>query len=482
MVEHASPRLYNADLAPATERRWGVYSMAALWMSILHNIGTYTFAMGFFFLGLGVWQVFLALLVGALCVYVLLNLTAMAGQRTGVPYPVLARISFGVFGANIPALIRAVVAIFWYGIQTYLASAAVVILLLRVAPGLGSLADGAFLGLSPLGWISFLVLWALQLLVINHGMESVRRFQNWAGPAIYAVMFALAIWILVKADWKVSLNLSTKELSSGQAVKEFAIAVALFVGYWGTYMLNFCDFSRFCPDRRSVRVGNLLGLPINLMVFALTTAIITGGSIEVYGAAVTDPVELVGRIPSTVAVVLGALGFAIATIGVNVVGNFVSPAFDLSNAWPSRISFRRGGLIAAVVSVFVMPWELYSSPVAINYFIAGVAALLGPLYGIIVVDYYLIKRGRIDIAALYREGPESPYWYVRGLNHRAVAAFVPAAAISVVVALVPWFGDASAFSWILGAGLSGLFYWGSAARQLDAEVAAPVSSREGSVA
>jgi NCS1 family nucleobase:cation symporter-1 len=428
-------------------------------MADVHSIGGYTFAAGLFFLGLTGWQVFLALIVGITAGYFLINLTSIAGQRHGIPYPVLSRISFGVFGANIPALIRAVIAIFWYGIQTWLASVAVVILALKIFPGLEPLTESSFLGLSYLGWICFLLLWTAQLLVLRHGMESIRVLVDWSGPAIYVAMFILAVWIWYEAGADMNFNLSSQQLSTGGAILTFFTAAALVVNYFSTLMLNFTDFSRFAPTERMVKWGNFWGLPVNFILFSAVVVVTTAGSLAVYGRSITDPVELVGEIPSIVVLLLGAITFAIATVGINIVANFVSPCYDLSNAFPKYIDFKRGGLITAVLAVVVTPWNIYNNPVAINYFLGGLGALLGPLFGIIVVDYYLVKRGRIEVDGLYREGASSAYWYQGGLNREALYAFVPAAIIALVMALIPGFATISPFSWFVGAGIAGGLYW-----------------------
>ena len=341
-----SPRLYNEDLAPARERNWGTYSLFAMWMSDVHSIGGYTFAAGLFFTGLVGWQVFVALVLGITVVFFLMNLTGFAGQATGVPYPVIARISFGVFGANLAALIRAVIAIAWYGIQTWLASQAVVVLAIAAWPGLADHRGGNFLGLDVLGWAAFAVLWVLQLLVIRRGMETVRRFQDWAGPAIWVVMFVLAAWIVIEAGSDFSLNLTDEQKTGGAAVQAFLVACALTITYFSTLLLNFCDFSRFAPDRPTVVRGNFWGLPINFMAFAIVTVAVTAGSIAVFGEAITDPVEIVARINNVWVTVIGAITFVIATIGINVVANFVSASYDLANVAPKHIDFRRGGLIS----------------------------------------------------------------------------------------------------------------------------------------
>src|SRR5215208_7176435 len=407
-----SERLYNEDLAPAEERKWGSYSLFALWMSDVHNLGNYTFAAGLFVIGLSAWQVLVSLLVGFTIIFIGMNWMGYAGQRTGVPF-VFSRFSFGVLGANIPALIRAIIAIAWYGIQTYLASVAINVLLLKLAPGLGPLSETSFLGLSYLGWISFVSLWFVQLSILTRGIETVRRYQDWAGPIIWVVMLLLAVWLFVQAGG-ISLTQSIKPLSTGKTIRTMGAGAVLTIATYATLMLNFCDFSRFTPSRRSITVGNLLGLPINGTAFAVVADVVTAGTIQVFGKAITDPAEIIAQVPNPVVLVVGALLFATATIGVNIVANFVSPAYDLANVWPKRINFQRGGMISAVVAVLVLPWNLYSNPIAINYFLGGLGAVLGPLFGIMMVDYYFVRRGRVVIEDLYRANPSGSYYYRRG--------------------------------------------------------------------
>jgi NCS1 family nucleobase:cation symporter-1 len=336
---------------------------------------------------------------------------------------------------------------------------AVIVLVLKIFPGLQPYAENSILGLSTLGWVCFLALWLVQLLVLRNGMESIRVLVDWSGPAIYVAMFALAAWIWYQAGSGMDFNLGSKELSAGGTVLTFLTAIALVVNYFSTLMLNFTDFSRFAPTERMVRVGNFWGLPVNFVLFSAVVVVITAGSLAVYGEAISDPVQLVAKIPSIVVLLLGAITFAVATIGINIVANFVSPCYDLANTFPKHIDFKRAGLITAVLAILVTPWNIYNSPVAINYFLGGLGALLGPLFGIIVVDYYLVKRGRIDEDGLYREGAGTPYWYTGGVNRLAVGVFVVAAVVSVVVALVPAFGTIAPFSWFVGAGLAAVAYY-----------------------
>ncbi|GAB2741159.1 NCS1 family nucleobase:cation symporter-1 [Sinomonas soli] len=451
-----SPRLYNEDLAPAEHRKWGFYSLFAMWMSDIHSLGGYTFAAGLFAIGLGAWQVFLALVVGIVLVFFLMNLSGYAGQKTGVPYPVLARISFGTIGANLPALIRALVAIAWYGIQTWLASRAVIIIALKIWPDAQGLTENNFLGESTLGWLGFLLMWALQLVLLRNGMDTIRRFQDWAGPAVWVVMGLLVVYILLKAGWRVSLELQggTATWGVGHA---FAAAIALTVTYFSTLLLNFCDFSRFAPDRRAVWTANLWGLPVNFIAFSVVSVVVTAGTYQVYGKHIYDPVEIVGRIDSVWALLLGAVTFAVATLGINVVANFVSPAYDLANVWPEKITFKRGGLIAALIALVITPWNLFNSPVVVNLFLGGLGALLGPLFGIIMVDYYVLRRQHVAVGELFRE--RGHYAYRSGWNPKAVASFIVSAVPAVVVALVPAFDYLAPFSWFIGGAIAAVVHW-----------------------
>jgi NCS1 family nucleobase:cation symporter-1 len=452
------PRLTNEDLAPAGERKWKVFDLFALWMSDVHNLGNYTFAAGLLVLGMNPWQIFTSLLVGFALIYLGMNAMGRIGQRHGVPFPIVSRISFGIWGANIPALIRAVIAIMWYGIQTYLASVAVNVMLLAAWPGLESWTHNSFLGLDTLGWISFLSLWVVQALIISRGMESVRKFQDFCGPAIWLVMIALAVWILAEAGWTISLTDTPNPLSTGEQFQHWFGAIGLVLAVYGTLMLNFCDFSRLAPDYRTVKRGNFWGLPINSTAFVVVSVIVTAGSIEVFGEAITDPALLVAKVGNTWVLALGALTFAIATMGVNIVANFVSPAYDLANVWPQKISFKVGGLISTVAALLVTPWNLYSNPAVVNYFLGGLGAFLGPLFGVMVVDYYWVKRGRIDVAQLFSAREDGAYYYRKGVNPKALWAFVPTAAIAALLALAPVFADVAAYSWFIGAITGALLY------------------------
>jgi NCS1 family nucleobase:cation symporter-1 len=457
-----SERLCNEDLAPLRAQSWTAYNIFAFWMSDVHSVGGYVFAGSLFALGLTSWQVLIALLVGISIVNLLCNLIAKPSQANGVPYPVACRATFGVLGANVPAVIRGLIAVAWYGIQTYLASSALVIVVLKFMPQLLPYADvhrHGLLGLSTLGWAGFMLLWVLQALVFWHGMDTIKKFIDFAGPAVYVVMFILAGYMVYRAGWRnIGINLGGVKYHGMQVLPVMITAISLVVSYFSGPMLNFGDFSRYGKSFRSVKRGNFWGLPVNFLAFSLVTVVTTAATLPLFGELITDPVETVGRIDYPLAVILGALTFTIATIGINIVANFVSPAFDFSNVAPRLISWRAGGMLAAVASVFITPWNLFNNPAVIHYTLDVLGSFIGPLYGVLVVDYYLVKRQKIVLDDLYSVEPNGTYWYRNGVNYRAVAALLPAALIAVICVMVPGLDGCANFSWFIGAGLGAVFY------------------------
>lgn len=428
-----SPRLSNEDLAPEKEQKWGWYSIFAFWMSDVHSVGGYVFAASLFALGLNGIQVFISLLAGISIVLVFANLMGKPGQKAGVPFPVVARMSFGVFGANIPAVIRGIIAVVWYGIQTYLASSSFIILLLYFFPSMESLANDSFLGLSYLGWVGFSSMWVLQAIVFMFGMDMIRKVIDWSGPAIYIAMFALCAYMINLAGWEnISFNLGKETLVGSEAIIQMIIATALVAGYFAGPTLNFSDFSRYCTSYKDLKLGNLLGLPLNFIVFSLFSVVIVSASIPVFGEMIVDPVETVKRLDSGLITVLGALTFIFATVGINIVANFVAPAFDFSNVSPQKISFKMGGFIAAFSSILLTPWNLFNNPEVIHYTVDVLAAMIGPLYGIIIVDYFIVKKGQIDVPSLYTESPQGQYWYKNGVNMNSVYALVIASVAAII--------------------------------------------------
>ncbi|WP_410876597.1 NCS1 family nucleobase:cation symporter-1 [Nocardia sp. A7] len=460
------PRLTNEDLAPLRKQSWGTYNIFAFWMSDVHSVGGYVTAGSLFALGLASWQVLAALLIGISIVYFFCNLVAKPSQVTGVPYPVMCRSAFGVLGANIPAIIRGLIAVAWYGIQTFLASAALDVVLVKLFPGLAPYAvtaDYGFLGLSALGWGSFLLLWVVQACVFWRGMESIRKFIDFCGPAVYVVMFLLCGYLIAKAGWgAIDLKLGDVKYTGWASVPVMLGAIALVVSYFSGPMLNFGDFSRYGKSFDAVKRGNFLGLPVNFLVFSVLVVVTASLTLPVYGELITDPVATVAKIDSTFAIVLGALTFTIATIGINIVANFISPAFDFSNVSPQRISWRAGGMIAAIGSVLITPWNLYNNPDVIHYTLEVLGAFIGPLFGVLICDYYLVRKQKVIVDDLFTMSERGAYYYTKGYHPAAVIATAVAAAVAVFPVLansLPGMHTAAQYSWFIGCGVGFVVYY-----------------------
>ncbi|XCW70901.1 NCS1 family nucleobase:cation symporter-1 [Kosakonia cowanii] len=451
----------NADLAPTRQQNWTWYNIFSFWMSDVHSMGGYVVAASFFALGLASWQVLLCLLVGICIVQLCANLVAKPSQMTGVPYAVICRQAFGVFGANIPAVIRGLIAFAWYGIQTYLAANALMLVALKFWPSLGALTSSHFLGLSTLGWICFGIMWALQALVFWHGMSAIKRFIDVAGPAVYVVMMALAGWILYQTGFDgISFTLASKTLTPGEQAWQMITATALVVSYFSGPLLNFGDFSRYGKSMQAIRRGNRWGLPFNFLLFSIVTVVIVSGTQSLFGKMITDPIETVSHVGSDLAMAIGLLTMITATIGINIVANFVSPAFDFSNCAPQKISFRTGGMIAAVGSVLLTPWNLFQSPELIHYTLDVLGACIGPLFGILLADFYLIKRGKVFVDDLFTVSPNGRYWYKNGFNPKAIAALLPSVMVGLVISFIPALHEVANFSWFIGVFLgAGCYCW-----------------------
>ena len=464
VVTGAHPKLYNNDLAPTAPagRTWGVFSLFAMWMSDVHSVGGYTFAASLFFLGLTGWQVLISMLIGIMAVYFLMNLIGRPSLRHGIPYPVVARIAFGVMGANLAAVVRGVVGIVWYGVQTYFASKAVQVLVLTLAPSAADLTHDSILGLSTLGWLSFLFMWLFQLVIFLSGMERIRRFIDFCGPVVYVVMFALAIWMLWQTGLSsLSLQLSPPAATTGATIGVMANAAMLIIAYFAALLLNFGDFARFGKNEAAMRTGNFLGLPVNFLVFAVITVIVTAGTVKVFGVAIMDPVLIVERIGNPIVVVIGSATFIVATMGINIVANFVSPAYDIANLWPERINFRLGGLITSILSVLVCPWLFVASPHAITLFVSIFGAVLGPMFGIMVADYYLVKRQHVVVEDLYTMSPAGAFHYTGGWNPFALIALGAAGVLSIGLALLGAYGaivNVGDWGWLIGASAGALVH------------------------
>jgi nucleobase:cation symporter-1, NCS1 family len=467
-IGNASPYLFNEDLAPAQVRNWGAFSIFNVWTSDVHSLWGYYLAASLFLLCGSFVNFILAIGTGSLVIYVLMSLIGNAGVKTGVPYPVLARASFGVWGANVPALVRAIVACFWYGAQTAAASGAIVALLIRMDAFKTFHSSTHVLGHSGLEVICFVVVWALQLLIIQHGMETVRRFQDWAGPAVWVMMLILAIALCIKAGG-IALTASipqdvllekTKDAGvpgePGSIAALFAVA-ATWITYFAALYLNFCDFSRYAPDRAAVRKGNIWGLPVNLILFSLVAGVTTIAAFQVYNEVLLHPDQISAKFDSWFFALLAAITFAVATLGINVVANFVSPAFDFSNVFPKLIDFKKGGYIAALIALALYPFAPWEGGAAA--FVSGIGATMGPIFGIMMVDYYLIAKGAVNVPALYQEDGEYRYqggWNVSALIAAAIGALFSSILPNFTQLLPDWWG---VYGWFFGVAIAGAVYY-----------------------
>ena len=430
MNEHTSTgSLSNPDLAPvpAEKRTWSTWNIAALWIGMAVCIPTYMIAAGMVSSGMAWWQAVLTVMLGNAIVLVPMILNGHGGTKYGVPFPVLARASFGTVGAHIPSIARALVACGWFGIQTWIGGAAIYSIISTLGwitedPAAAAIAG---LGISPWQLACFLAFWALHLVIIISGINSIKWLEAWAAPFLIASGVALLVWALLRVDHPGALFTKPSSFDRpGQFWAVFFPQLTAMVGFWATLSLNIPDFTRYCRDQRSQAVGQIIGLPTTMTLFCFIGIIVTGATDVIFGEPIWNPVVLVSRMGSKTVVVISMLALLLATLSTNLAANVVSPANGFSNAAPRLISFRTGGVITCVIGVVIMPWRLMAD---LNEYIftwlIGYSALLGPIAGIMICDYFVLRRTRLDTAALYDAG--GPH---RGVSWRAVVALVLAVA------------------------------------------------------
>lgn len=461
--ERKNSRLYNEDLAPLQpeDRNWGWFSIFNVWSNDIQSLFGYTLAASLFLsYGLSGWWVMAAIICAGFIVMLMVNLTGKPSVKYGVPFPVLIRASMGINGANLPAVLRAIIGIFWYGVQTYFASTAVAILL---AVFMGS-SDMTFLGLNGTAWLAFVIVWVFQIMLFWAGIEPIKHFLNWAGPLVYVVMVVLMgmIWYQSGSELIPAINsiFTSGSDYAGTSIQAFTAIVGTMVAYFAAVVINFGDFSRFLCSERDMRKGNLLGLPVNMVFFSFIALIITAGTLVLFGEALTNPSDIVERVDSLPLTIVAALTFFAATVGINMVANFIPPAYDLANLFPKHINFRRGGLITAVIAFFVGAlWLSVISKIGIVGFVNVVGAIIAPFFGILVIDYYIIRRQHINMNDLFSAQPTGAYYYTKGWNIRGLIAFAIGALFSVATVLVPSLAKFEGYGFLLGAALGGIVYW-----------------------
>jgi NCS1 family nucleobase:cation symporter-1 len=471
--------LHNDDLAPVPikKRTWTTYNYVALWIGMAHNIPTWGLAAGLVALGMAWYQAIFTIMVANIIVLGPMLLNSHAGTKYGIPYPVFARASFGVFGANLPALMRAGVACGWFGIQTWIGGAAIFTVMGAIF-GAGSwwtdataIAIGFGDPIPWTQWLSFAIFWFLNILIIWRGMDAVRRFENWAAPFVLIVAVFLLIWMTSQAGGFGPLLEDHGTI--GWSIDKFWLGIfppALMgmIAFWSTLSLNMPDFTRFGMSQRQQAIGQALGLPTTMTLFPLIAVLVTSATITVYGEAIWDPVALVGKFDNVFVVIIALFTLAVATLSVNVAANIVSPSYDFSNAWPKRISFRTGGIITGVIGILIQPWMLYSNPdTYIFTWLGTYGGATGAIAGVLIADYWYMRRTRLKLADLYRV--DGAYRYNRGWNWRAVVAL----AIGVVLAIggsyggpfpvdgiIPFLKPLADYSWVVGLIVSFLAYVG----------------------
>ncbi len=423
-------RLYNADLAPIPwdRRRWRIGSFAALWISMSACIPTYMLASSLIDGGMNGPQAILTIFLGNVIIVIPMILNAHAGTRYGIPFPVFCRASFGTAGANLPALLRALVACGWFGIQTWIGGDALYRILGVFSPALAAGPVPPALGINLAQLFCFLMFWAINMGVVYRGIDSIRLLLNIKAPLLIALGLLLLGWAYRRAGGFGPILAQPSAFASGQPkagqfLAFFFPALTGMIGFWATLSLNIPDFSRYACSQRDQIVGQALGLPLTMALYSFIGIAVTSATAIIYGRTIWNPIDVLTRFHSPVVLVAAMLGVCVATLATNIAANVVSPANDFAHLSPRRISFRIGGLITGVVGIAIMPWKLIADPSGYIFtWLVGYSALLGPIGGILIADYYVYRRCRLDLAALYRADGE--YRYTGGVSLVAVAAFV----------------------------------------------------------
>jgi NCS1 family nucleobase:cation symporter-1 len=411
--------LWNKDLAPTplSRRTWSTYNIAALWIGMSVVITTYTLASGLMSQGMTWAQALTTILLGNVIVLIPMILNAHAGTKYGVSFPVLARASFGVKGANIPAMLRAIVACGWFGIQTWIGGLAIDALMTAAWSGWTSLPGGKAIG--------FAVFWLIQVAIIIKGTEGIKILESWSAPLLLLGGLALLVWAVRNGGGMGNILSQSPKLQQGSTPfwVLFPAALTANVGYWATLSLNIPDFTRYAKSQRSQMTGQALGLPTTMTAFAFIGVAVTAATIVVFGKAVWDPIQLITMIGTPGVIIFGALVVLAAQLTTNMAANVVSPANDFSNLAPRKISYVTGGLITAVIGIVMMPWKLYNDAAAYIFtWLLGYSSLMGALGGILIADYWVVRKQKLNLRDLF--ALQGEYTYSNGTNWRAVAALV----------------------------------------------------------
>lgn len=436
--------LWNKDLAPISmeQRTWGTYNYAALWTTFSVNVATYLVASGLIAGGMNWKQAIATILLGHLIILIPILLNAHAGAKFGIPFPIYARASFGVLGANFPAVLRALVACGWFGIQTWIGGSAINVLLGALFPQWKSVAPGAM--------ICFISFWLLNFFVIMRGIRTIRILQAVSAPFLMGISLLLLVWAYVKTGGFGPMLAAPSRLNTSREFYAFFVpSLTGVVAHWAAIALNISDFTRYAKSQRDQFIGQALSLPIAMTVYSFIAIAVTTATIAIFGQPIWDPVAVLSRLGSPFAIALATIALVLATLNVNVAANIVSPANDFSNLYPKRISFKLGGAITCFIGLLMQPWRLLASyGNFIIGWLVGYSSILGPIAGVLIADYFVLRKMNLNVEDLYKRG--GIYEYSRGVNVRAV--------IAVLVGIGVCLYAAYDYAWFVGFGTSFVVY------------------------
>jgi NCS1 family nucleobase:cation symporter-1 len=428
-----------------------MYNYIALWFSMSMEITTYQLASSLIAKGMDWKQAVGTVLLGNLIVLVPMLLNAHAGAKYGIPFPVFIRAPFGVRGANIPAILRAVVACGWFGIQSWIGGTAIHAMLAILLP--------SFAAAPVTLWLCFIGFWLLNMVVVWRGVDSIRRLQAFGAPFMFIIAAVMLVWVRAKAgSFGEMLSTPSQFHSTREFMAVFVPSLTGMVGYWATLALNIPDFTRYSKSQSAQSWGQAFGLPVAMALYAFVGIAVTSASSVLFGHAVWNPIELIGMFHQPVVAFIAMIAILIATMNINIGANVVSPSNDFSNLYPRLISFRTGGMITGLLGLAMCPWHFLATPDAYIFgWLVGYSGLLGPVAGIMVTDYFLIRKTDLDVNSLYHRG--GVYFYRNGFNLHAIAALV----LGVVIALVGLFVNPLRFlydyAWFVGFFTAGAAYW-----------------------
>jgi NCS1 family nucleobase:cation symporter-1 len=458
----ASP-LYNDDLAPVpvAKRNWTTYNYAALWISMAHCIPTYMLASGLIAAGMNWWQALITILLGNVIVLVPILLNSHPGTKYGIPFPVFARASYGTFGSNLPALMRAIVACGWFGIQAWIGGQALYVFFTSIIPSWPTILGDPIGSHAPTEWISFLLFWGLNIFIIYRGMNVLRHFENWAAPFVLIMTAMLLAWMLYEAGGiGFLLHEPGKFQTFGEFFPIFIPSLTAMIGFWATLSLNMPDFTRFGKSQREQMIGQTVALPTTMVVFAAMGILITSAAVVVFPemnpADAWDPVKLVAQFSQPLVIAVSMFTIVVATLSVNIAANVVSPANDFANAFPRWISFRTGGLITGIIGILMQPWKLLADPSGYIFaWLLGYSGGLGSIAGVLIADYWIIRKTGLNLGDLYRTRGEYGGW-----NWRAVVATLLGCFFAWIGLIVPTLRPLYDYAWFVGFGVAFVVHWG----------------------